>query len=574
VSERAQRQLSAILAADVAGYSRLIGIDEEGTLARLKELRRTLIDPKIAEHRGRIVKTMGDGLLVQFASVVDAVRCAADIQRVMIEQQVGIASDQRIVFRIGINVGDVVIDGDDIYGDGVNVAARLEGLSEPGSIYVSPGVYEQVRDKLDLSFEDTGEHQLKNIPRPMRVYRIIDTPRVAVPAPKGAPDKPSIAVLPFTNMSSDPEQDYFADGLAEDLITDLSKVPGFLVIARNSTFAYKGKAVDIRLIARELGVRYVIEGSVRRSATRVRINAQLIDASENTHLWADRFDRDLAEVFLLQDEVVGKIVNALADTLPSARFPGRQRAANIQAYDLFVRGRELVAQSPEGNRAGRPLLEKSIELDPGFAEAHAWLAMSHAFGWLYWGEDKETNRPLALAAAERAVTLDAENADAHALLGYVLLFDGKMDEGAAEFATALRINPNHTYALLFQGEMYAHQGMADRGVETILKAFRLNPYPPAQYYWILGYVQYAAGRYNDAVQTLQHDETRLMGSSRILAASLAQLGRLEEAREVARRFLAANPHFSVRHWAKTQPFRHDSDRQHFVEGYIKSGLPM
>jgi TolB-like protein len=375
-------------------------------------------------------------------------------------------------------------------------------------------------------------------------------------------------------MSSDPEQDYFVDGLAEDLITDLSKVPGLLVIARNSTFAYKGKAVDMRLVAGELGVRYVIEGSVRRSATRVRINAQLIDALENTHLWADRFDRDLADVFLLQDEVVGKIVNALADALPAAHFPGRQRAANLKAYDLFVRGRELVLQSPESNRVARPLLEKSIELDPRFAEAHAWLAMSHAFGWLHGGEDEETNRPLALAAAKRAVKLDAENSDAHALLGYVLLFDGKRDEGAAEFATALRINPNHADALVFQGEMYAHEGMADRGIETILKAFRLNPYPPGRYYWILGYAQYAAGRYEDAVQTLRHEETHLTGSSRILAASLAQLDQLEEAREEARRFLAANPHFSVRHWANTQPFRHDSDRQHFIEGYLKAGLPM
>jgi TolB-like protein len=483
--------------------------------------------------------------------------------------------DRRMAFRIGVNLGDVIAEAGTIYGDGVNIAARLEKLAEPGGICISRNVHDQVRGKLACGYTDLGEQRVHNIPQPIQAFRVQPKATVAVmKSPLPLPDKPSIAVLPFQNMSSDPEQEYFVDGLAEDLITDLSKVPGFLVIARNSSFAYKGKAVDIRLIARELGVRYVIEGSVRRSTTRVRINAQLIDALENTHLWADRFDRDIADVFLLQDEVVGKIVNALADTLPSARFPGRKRAANIQAYDLFVRGREMVTQSPESNRAGRPLLEKSIELDPHFAEAHAWLAMSHAFGWLHWGEDEEANRPLALAAAERAVALDAENADAHALLGYVLLFDGKMDEGAAEFATALRINPSHAYALLFQGEMYAHQGMADRGVQSILKAFRLNPYPPAQYYWILGYAQYAAGRYEDAVQTLQHRETRLTGSSRILAASLAQLGRLEEAREVARRFLVANPHFSVRHWASTQPFRHDSDRQHFVDGYIKAGLPM
>ncbi len=569
-----ERRLAAILAADVAGYSRLMASDEAGTLARLNRFRTEVIEPRISEFGGHIVGSAGDSLLVEFTSAVNAVECAAQMQAGLAAQNSELPDDQRMAFRIGVNLGDVIAESGTIYGDGVNIASRLEKLAEPGGICIGRNVYDQVKSKLAYAYADLGSQRFHNIPDPVQAYRVQLGRTAAIKPALPWPDKPSIAVLPFQNMSSDPEQEYFVDGLAEDLITDLSKVPGFLVIARNSSFAYKGKAVDIRLVARELGVRYVIEGSVRRSATRVRINAQLIDALENTHLWADRFDRDLADVFLLQDEVVGKIVNALADTIPTAHFPGRQRAANLQAYDLFVRGRELVTQSPESNRAARPLLEKSIELDPKFAEAHAWLAMSYAFGWLHWGEDREANRPLALAAAERAVALDPENADAHALLGYVLLFDGKMDEGAAEFATALRINPSHAYALLFQGEMYAHRGMADRGVETILKAFRLNPYPPGQYYWILGYTQYAAGRYDDAIRSLRHEETYLTGSSRILAASLAQLGRLEEAREVARRFLAANPHFSVRHWANTQPFLNDSDRQHFIDGYLKAGLPM
>ena len=570
-----ERRLAAILAADVVGYSRLMATDEAGTLAHLNRLRTEVIEPKITQFRGRIVGSAGDSLLVEFTSAISAVESAIHMQEALAEQNAPLPEDHRMMFRIGVNLGDVIAEGGTIYGDGVNVAARLEKLAEPGGICISRNVHDQVKGKLSCACTDLGEQHVHNIAEPVRMYKVeLKNEQIERQAILTASGKPSIAVLPFTNMSSDPEQEHFADGLAEDLITDLSKVPGFLVIARNSSFTYKGKAIDMRSVARELGVRFVVEGSVRRSATRVRINAQLIDARENTHLWADRFDRDLADVFLLQDEVVGTIVKALAGALPAGSLPPRRRATNLEAYDLFVRGRELVTGSPESNRAARPLLEKSIELDPGFAEAHAWLAMSHAFGWLQWGESKDKHRSLALTAAERAVALEPENADAHAVLGYVLLFDGNIDASAAAFDTALRINPSHADAMLFQGEMYVHQGRAVQGIDTILGAFRLNPHPPARYYWILGFAQYAAGRYEDAVQTLSREETRLTGSSRILAASLAQLGRLEEAREESRRFLAVNPHFSVRYWASTQPFEHEADRQHFVDGYIKAGLPM
>jgi TolB-like protein len=380
-------------------------------------------------------------------------------------------------------------------------------------------------------------------------------------------------VLPFTNMGSDPEQEYFADGLAEDLITDLSKVPGLLVIARNSSFTYKGRSVDIRSVARELGVRYVIEGSVRRAAARIRINAQLIDATDSSHVWADRFDRDLADIFALQDEVVGRIINALADALPSARPIASRRATNLEAYDLFARGRVLVTQSVEGNRAARPLLERSIEIDPGFAEAHAWLAMSHHFAWAYWGEATERHPALALAAAQRAVSLDPEDAVAHAILADVLIFAGSPEKGAAELATALRINPNHADAWTFLGQLRAFEGRAVEGIDYVRKALRLNPYPPGWYYWLLGLAQYAAGQYEDAVDTLRHESTHRMGSQRILAASLAQLGRIKEAKREAGQFLASHPHFSMQHWADTQPFRHEADRQHFIDGYVKAGLP-
>jgi TolB-like protein/Tfp pilus assembly protein PilF len=419
---------------------------------------------------------------------------------------------------------------------------------------------------------------MKNIAEPIACYRVsLQLPSPAqlnrsVPNAPRLPNRVAIAVLPFTSMSSDPEQEYFADGLAEDLITDLSRVPGLFVISRHSAFAFKGKSIDIRSIANDLGVRYVVEGSVRRSAARIRINVQLIDAEDGTHLWAERFDRDLADTFQLQDEVVGRIVSALAGVLPSAGPIVRRRATNLEAYDLFVRARVLVTQSPEGNRAARPLLERAIELDPGFAEAHAWLAMSHAFGWMHWGEGME-HRSLARTAAQKAVSLDPNDAGGHTILGYVLIFDGRPNEGAEELATALRINPNHADAWMFLGELKALEGSAVEGIDHVRKALRLNPHPPGTYYWVLGYVQYAAGRYEDAVATLRHEATHRTGSQRILAASLAQLGRLEEAKVEAGQFLASNPHFSIRHWASTQPFRHEEDRQHFIDGYMKAGLP-
>ena len=574
-----ERRLAAILAADIVNYSGLMEADEVGTLATIRILRSKLIEPQIANHRGRIVKLMGDGALCEFASVVDAVACAVAIQKAMAEPQQNVPESEGVRFRIGVNLGDIVVEDDgDLYGDGVNVAARLEQLAEPGGILISGTAFVHLLGNLDCSLSFVGERVLKNIIRPVRVYHVgwqrhpVDE-QERFSAKPGLPNLATIAVLPFTNMSSDPEQEYFADGLAEDLITDLSKIPGLLVIARNSSFTYKGRPVDIRSVARELSVRYVIEGSVRRAATRIRINAQLIDASDNSHLWADRFDRDLADIFVLQDEVVGRIVEALADALPSARRLASRRATNLEAYDLFVRGRVLVTQSVEGNRTARPLLERAVEIDPGFAEAHAWLAMSHHFAWAYWGEATERHPVLALAAAQRAVSLNPEDAVAHAILADVLIFAGRAEEGSAELAAALRINPNHADAWTFLGQLRAFEGSAVEGIDYLRKALRLNPYPPGWYYWLLGLAQYAAGRYEDAADTLRHEATRGMGSQRILAAALAQLGRLEEAKAEAGQFLATHPHFSMQHWADTQPFRHETDRQHFIDGYVKAGLP-
>src|SRR5262245_9118572 len=418
VKDLVQRRLAAVMADDVVGYSRLMGQDEAGTLAALKMRRKNVLEPLVARHRGRIFKVMGDAVFVEFGSAVNAVQCAVELQQGMAAANSGLPEDRRIVLRIGVNLGDVMVEGSDLYGDGVNIAARLEAVAEPAGICISAKVYEEARNRLSFSFDDLGERQFKNVASPVRVFRVAwDTdpdrlgPKQSSPQP-ALPDRASIAILPFVNMSSDPEQAFFGHGLAEDLITDLSKVPGLLVIARNSSFAYQGRSVDVRSIARDLGVRYIIEGSVRRAAARVRINAQLIDAFSRSHIWADRFDRDLSDIFVVQDEVVGKIIDALSNALPAAQPPPKRRATNLEAYDLFVRGRSLVTSLRPAHEA-RPFLEKAIALDPDFSEAYAWLALSYHLGWLHSGEPTECHRVLARSTAQRAVALDADNADAH-----------------------------------------------------------------------------------------------------------------------------------------------------------------
>jgi TolB-like protein/class 3 adenylate cyclase len=406
--ERVQRRLVAILAADVAGYSRLMEADEEGTLDRLKALRRECLDPKIAEHRGRVVKTTGDGLLVEFASVVDAVRCAVEVQQAMAERNTSVAADSRIELRIGINLGDVIVEGDDLYGDGVNIAARIEALADAGGVFLSNTVHEHVRDRLPFVFEDLGEQQVKNITRPVRVYRLRAEGPVPNPPPQGnagegsarsarvgaaelpalpLPDKPSIAVLPFANISGDPEQEYFADGMVEEIITALSRIRWLFVIARNSSFTYKGQSVDVKQVGRELGVRYVLEGSVRKAAGRVRITAQLIDAVTGTHLWAERFDGSLEDVFELQDKVaisVAGIIEPALQTAETARSANRP-TKDLTAYDLYLRAYEMALSSGTQIPAALGLLEQAIERDPNYGPALALAAVLHtravADGW-------------------------------------------------------------------------------------------------------------------------------------------------------------------------------------------------
>jgi adenylate cyclase len=400
--ERVERRLAAILSADVAGYSRLIGVDEEGTLAQLKAYRRESIDPKIAEHRGRIVKTTGDGLLVEFASVVDALRCATEMQAAMGERNAAVPADGRIKFRVGIHMGDIVVEEDDIFGDGVNIAARLEGLAEPGGICVSARVQEDAAGKLDLAFEDIGEQQLKNISRPVRVFRVAakcSLPQPEAPTALPLPDKPSVAVLPFTNMSADPEQEFFADGIAEDIITALSRYPSLFVIARNSCFTYKGRAVDVKQVGRELGVRYVLEGSLRKSGNRIRVTAQLVEAETGNHLWAERYDRDLADIFAVQDEITEAVTIAIAPAIADAEQQRAMRKppGSLDAWATYQRGLWHVNKaSADDNALAQKFFQQAIDLDPNFSGGYKGIAIAQVAAAF----DFQSSPPAILSSAE------------------------------------------------------------------------------------------------------------------------------------------------------------------------------
>ena len=574
--ERIQRRLAAILAADVVGYSRLMEKDEGGTLAALKDRRRTILVPVVTRHDGRIVKVMGDGVLVEFASAVNAVTCSVELQKRMTEANRDLPEERRIVLRIGINLGDVVVEGGDLYGDGVNVAARLESIAGPGDICVSGSVYEQVKRKLNLGFDDLGPQTIKNISEPMAVYRVKSPESLEYQRPPQIevlplPSKPSIAVLPFTNMSNDPEQETFVDGLTEDLITDLSRAAGLFVIARNSTFVYKGRTVDVRQTARDLGVRYLVEGSARRAAGRVRINAQLIDAVGGDHLWTDRFDSSLEDIFAVQDEVTGKIVEALVGRLTTT--PSRNRPGNIEAYELCVQARGLSLQTAVAAREASLLLERAILLDPNYAEAHRWLAFNLWFGWAFWHEPREPNRARAMAEAHREVALDPNDAGNRWVLGIILGHERRWPESDAEFDATFKLDPNCADAWAMRSDLLTLNGQSTEAIEHVNRALRLNPHPPGWYYWMLGQAQYVLRNYATAVRTLRRLETYRTTSRRTLAASLAQHGRLEDARQEGRLFMISNPHFTIGEWADSQPFRDKETLQHFVDGYRKAGLP-
>jgi adenylate cyclase len=548
------RRLAAILAADVAGYSRLIGADEEGTLNRLKSIRADVIDPKITEHRGRIVKTTGDGLLVEFSSVVDALRCATEIQSGMADRNAEISAEKRIEIRMGINVGDVVVEDGDIFGDGVNVAARLEGLADPGGICVSARVQEDAAGRLDVAFDDLGEQSLKNIARSVRVYRVRLTTAEIAPtdstvettAALALPDKPSIAVLPFANMSGDPEQEYFADGMVEEITTALSHIRWLFVIARNSSFTYKGQTVDVKQVGRELGVRYVLEGSVRKAGGRVRITAQLIDAMSGTHLWADRFEGSLDDVFELQDRVASSVAGIIEPTLQAAeiRRSSERPTSDLLAYDLYLRALPLAYAWERGSTlAALDLLSQATERDPIYGPALAIAAFCHLQLDLNgWAEDPETNRRTAVDFAQKAVRSARGDsnvlANAAVVLGY---FGEDIDAAIGMIDRSLVLNPSFAAGWRLSGWLRLWAGQTDLAIKHFETSARLNPRADALKLAGIGQAYFFNRRFDDALENLlmaRHAMPTVAMVYRFLASCYAHIGRLDDAREMVQRLRA------------------------------------
>ena len=555
-TERVERRLAAILAADIAGYSRLMGADEEGTHERVKAHFGQLIEPKIKEHRGRIVKNTGDGMLVEFSSVVDAVRCAAETQRAMLDRNADIPEDKRISFRMGINLGDVIVEPEDIFGDGVNIAARLEALAEPGGICISRTVRDHIGERLPYSFEDIGEQSVKNIARLVHAYRIrLDAAgktspigaRGATPkSPFPLPDKPSIAVLPFANLSGDPEQGYFVDGMVEEIITALSRIRWLFVIARNSSFTYKGQAVDVKRVGRELGVRYVLEGSVRKAGQRVRITGQLIDALTGTHLWADHFDGSLEDVFDLQDKVASSVAGVIEPTLQAAeiaRSAGRP-TDNLAAYDLYLRAYAMLWSSARQIPGALHLLEQAIERDPRYGPALVWAAVCYARLCLDgWSADPETDSRKGADLARRALEVARDDPGILANAAFVLAYFGE-DIGAmmALVDRALALNPNYARGWHLSGNLRLYAGQPDIAIEHIEASLRLSPRARVgMSFSVLGAAHFASRRFDEAVPKLLlaiQEDPNYPPPYRSLAACYAHMGRLDDAREVVKRLRA------------------------------------
>jgi adenylate cyclase len=583
-----QRRLAAILAADVVGYSRLVGQDEDGTLAAVRTLRAEVIEPKIAEHQGRLFKTTGDGFLAEFPSVVNAVTCALAVQRAMSSRNAELPEDRKVELRIGIHLGDVVAEDGDVYGDGVNVAARIEGLAPPGGIVVSAMVRDNIGSRLDLAFEDMGEQQLKNIAKPLRVY-LLGASRVATPMiPVVQQTKPSIAVLPFTNMSSDPEQEYFSDGITEDIITELSRFHNLFVIARNSSFAYKGKSVDVRTVARELRVEYVLEGSVRKSAQRVRITAQLIDAMSGRHVWADRYDLDLSDIFAIQDEVTASIVGALSVEIEDEFLERAKHKPpdSLEAYDHWLRGKRLIFLMGESSLEARDHFQSAIAVDPSFSRAHSGLGMTYQMEALNFPlpEVYENASDKALECAQRALSLDETNHQAHLGLAYAYLYRHNSDLVRKHIMRAIRLNPNDGDILANAAYFLPLIGDAAAGIKYGEAALRHNPRHPDWYVAFTETGYFALGDYDRALELRMRAPDGFIDSRFSGAAILAHLGRLDEARSwvdkgMAR--LATTPGGAVAIaegrvvdlLLANNPWLQQADADRFVDGMRKAGVP-
>ncbi len=583
-----ERRLAAILAADMVGYSRLMEADETRTLSKLMALRAELIEPNIDDHRGRIVKTTGDGFLVEFASAAEAVQSAVEIQRSMSERNGSVAPDKRIEFRIGINIGEIIIEGDDIYGTGVNVAARLEELAEPGGVYISGTVYDQIENILNLRYENMGEQRVKNISKPIRGYSVRIAadigmvPRASAfdEATRELPDVPSIAVLPFANMSGDPEQEYFSDGITEDLITTLSRILGIFVIARTSSFMYKDKAINVKQVSRDLGVRYVLEGSVRTASNRVRVTAQLIDARTELHLWANRYDRDLTDVFAVQDEITTNIVKALQVELVEGEQARvwHHSTHNVEAWSCLTRAvMHFNNAAREECQIARKLIEEALQLDPNYAAAWVWL------GLIYWCDVRDLaasapDESLAKAAecAEKARALDDDYSELHGLLGAIHLIRGEFDAAIESCERAVALDPNGAYVTGFLGFALNWAGRPEEAINLAQKAMRFSPLHPSWYLGVAAHAYRLLVRYEEAVVLYQRsiNQTPEYISPHIgLTACYAAMGRLEDARAQAAQVLRLDPKFSVARYAQVLTYRLPQHAQHSLDALCEAGLP-
>ena len=569
------RKLAAILAADVVGYSRLMTEDEAGTLDALRARRKDVLEPVVAKCRGRIFKLMGDGVFVEFASVVNAVECAVELQKGMTDSNAGASHGLPLQLRVGINLGEVVVEDGDLYGDGVNLAMRLQELAEPGGICVSAKVHAEVARKLDLAYEDLGERTLKNIAEPVRVYRIggeraVRAEQRAAPA---LPSKPS----PFVNMSGDADQEFFADGLTEDILTELSRFRDLFIISRNSSFKYKGKAVNVQQVARELGVQYVVEGSVRKAGSRVRVTVQLIDAETDRHVWAERYDRQLDDIFAIQDEVT----SAIASTLPGrVEAATRDRAvhkptANMAAYECVLAGKTLHHRSNRTDNAeALRLIARAIELDPKYAHAHAWRACVLGQAWIYgWRTDREATWNEVVGALQTALTLDDNDSDVHRILAAVNVASDDLDKAMYHQERALSLNPNDDLIVVQQGEILTWLGRPEEGIEWIAKAMRLNPYHPERFWSHLGRAYFGARRYGEAIEAFKHIAAPDHLHHGALAACHTYLSNEVAARSHIREALKLQPELRIETYLATLHYQREGDREHIRQGLLKAGLP-
>lgn len=576
-------RLAAVLAADMVGYSRLMEVDERGTLARLRAHRIELIDPAIAKNQGNIIKTTGDGMLVEFQSVTDAARCAIEIQERMRRRNSDVANDRRIDFRIGINLGDIIFEDGDIYGDGVNIAARVEQLAEIGGICVTAAVHDQIDGRVDVAFEDLGEKLLKNISRPVRLYRLVVAPPEQGPGPggshavaKAAVVKPTVAVLPFTNMSGDPEQEFFADGLTEDILTELSRRRELFVISRTSTFVYKGHAANLREVAQKLGARYMVEGSVRKSGDRLRVSVQLIDTASDAHIWAERYDRKLDDIFSIQDEITSAIVATLPGRLEAAQQDqlARLKPSSLAAYECVLAAKVLHHRSTrQDNAEALKLVDRALQLDPDYAHAHAWRGCILGQGWGYgWCEDKDAVFKEVAFELDKAMELDDNDPDVHRILAAIAIVRNDMNRARYHQDRALELNPNYDLVVVQMGELFTWLGRAEEGLEWIRKAMRLNPHHPARFWSHLGKAHFVGRQYTQAIEGFMHLSTMDAQQHAFIAACYGWLGDRTASSAHVMRLRQLDPELDLEKFLATMHYANEADLQHLREGLVRAGL--